>query len=129
VDISNSVDFGSQVGGYLSGLLMGELADALHLNGFEGQLVTTIANVPVSRALTALINYSTGTVTGTALQGYETISNAFATAFDPTALATAGVTAIASMVGTQLARNNSIEVVALSAINDNMLYVIHTKAG
>jgi hypothetical protein len=54
------------------GLLMGELADALHLNGFEGQLVTNIANVPVSRALTALINYSTGTVTGNALQGYET---------------------------------------------------------
>jgi hypothetical protein len=107
----------------------GELADALHLNGFEGQLVTTIANVPVSRALTALINYSTGTVTGTALQGYESIGNAFATAFDPTALATAGVTAIGSLVGSQLARNSSLEVVALSATNDNMLYVIHTKTG
>ncbi|MCA3586050.1 MAG: hypothetical protein IOD03_20545, partial [Methylocystis sp.] len=98
-------NFGSQVGGYLSGLLLGELADSLGLDGFEGQLVTTIANVPVSRTITALLNYSTGTITGVPLKGYETIDKAFATALNPEVLLGAGVAAIGSLVGSQLARN------------------------
>ncbi len=39
------------VGGYISGLLMAELADALNLDGFEGRVFTTVGNVVVSRVV------------------------------------------------------------------------------
>jgi Ca2+-binding RTX toxin-like protein len=101
--------------GAVSSLLMGELAKALHLDGFEGGLVTTIG----TSVTTQLITNAYGMATG-ATWGPDNLSYTMFTGFDPTTLATNIGGAVGGYLGSTLAGHVMVPHYAEGAIGSSI---------
>jgi YD repeat-containing protein len=94
--------FSGAVGGYLSGLLLAEIADGLGLDGFEGRVFTTAGNAVISPIVGGIIKYigiaAYNTAVGTAVPAFADFMGGIIGNINP-------LTALGSMIGSQLANN------------------------
>jgi Ca2+-binding RTX toxin-like protein len=84
--------------GAASSLLMSELAHALHLNGFEGGLFTTVGTTITAQLVTNAYGVATG-----ATWGPDNLPYTMVTGFDPVSIATNLGAAVGGYLGSTLA--------------------------
>jgi hypothetical protein len=106
--------------GAVSSLLIGELAKALHLDGFEGGLVTTIGSSVTTQLITNAYGVATGATLPNPLLGGDPIPYTMFTGFDPTSLATNIGGAVGGYLGSTLAGHVMVPHYAEGAIGHSV---------